>query len=278
MNCPPCQIDRRCRLRISPMQPTQSCGGIGNWWSRRDLAAVLGTTADKVTDLAESMGLPREVSVPSEMRERGYITLVRRNWHLLPYDQLLQLLDMTAEELAFRLREDDFLYHKLGALKPRCEPVTYREPDDESRRRAAEIRALVLEQFGELLTEPAEPRFGFIDDFTHASDPPVAAVETNADEPLRFIYSYFAVFGDPLANPQLDPFPDGLLARLRAQGVNGIWLHTVLRQLAPGGEMFPEFGEGHERAPAEFAESRRSRQTAWHRCLSLRQRAARNAA
>ena len=74
------------------------------------LAAVLGTTTDKVSELAESMGLPREVSVPREMRERGYITLVRRNWHLLPYDQLLQLLDMTAEDLAFRLREDDFLY------------------------------------------------------------------------------------------------------------------------------------------------------------------------
>src|SRR5689334_10669102 len=45
------------------------------------LAAVLGTTAEKVADLAESMGLPREVNVPREMRERGYITLVRRNWH-----------------------------------------------------------------------------------------------------------------------------------------------------------------------------------------------------
>jgi hypothetical protein len=112
------------------------------------IAAVLGTTADKVTDLAESMGLPREVSVPREMRERGYITLVRRNWHLLPYDQLLQLLEMTADDLAFRLREDDFLYHKLGAFKPRCEPVKYREPNDESRHRAAEIRALVTQQFG----------------------------------------------------------------------------------------------------------------------------------
>lgn len=210
------------------------------------LAAVLGTTADKVADLAESMGLPREVNVPREMRERGYITLVRRNWHLLPYDQLLQLLDMTAEDLAFRLREDDFLYHKLGAFKPRCEPVKYREPNSESRRRAAEIRAIVFDQFGKQLVEPAAPRFGFIDDFQQANNLPMTGSEANAREPLRFIYSYFAVFGDPLANPQLDPFPDGLLARLRAQGVNGIWLHTVLRQLAPGGESFPEFGEGHE--------------------------------
>jgi hypothetical protein len=180
------------------------------------------------------------------MQERGYITLVRRNWHLLPYDQLLQLLNMTAEDLAFRLREDDFLYYKLGALKPRCEPVKFREPDDESRRRAAAIRELVSEHFGELFSEPSEPRFAFIDELMDARDPAEAAVESNANKPLRFIYSYCAVFGDPLANPRLDTFPDGLLARLRGQGVNGIWLHTVLRQLAPGGENFPEFGEGCE--------------------------------
>jgi hypothetical protein len=209
------------------------------------LAAVLGTSVDHVTELAASMGLPREVSVPREMRERGYITLVRRNWHLLSYDQLLQLLDMTDGELAFRLREDDFLYHKLGQSKPRCEPVKFREPDDAARRRAAEIRDIVQKHFGRALSQPAEPRFGFIDEFNMESNFQAAETQASANEPLRYIYSYFAVFGDPLANPRLDPFPDGLLARLRAQGVNGIWLHTVLRQLAPGGAAFPEFGEGH---------------------------------
>ncbi len=210
------------------------------------LAAVLATSADKITELAVSMGLPREVKIPREMRERGYITLVRRNWHLLPYDQLLSLLDMTAEEFAFRLREDDFLYSKLGFVKPPCEPVKYREPDAAALRRAADIRALVHQQFEVLLDQPAEPRFAFIDALGHVGDAAADDRDRNSDKGLRFIYSYFAVFGDPLANPQLDPFPDGLLVRLRAQGVNGIWLHTVLRQLAPGGEHFPEFGEGHE--------------------------------
>ena len=44
----------------------------------------------------------------------------------------------------------------------------------------------------------------------------------------------------------MDPFPDGLLEKLSDQGVTGVWLHVVLRQLAPGGPYFPEFGEGHE--------------------------------
>ncbi len=210
------------------------------------LAVVLGASADKVTELAVSMGLPRKVSVPREMQQRGYITIVRRNWHLLPYDQLLQLLDISGEELAFRLREDDFLYSKLGFVKPPCSPVKYREPDAESRRRAAEIRTLVRERFGDRIDQPAEPRFGFIDAFNGAGGRQANETDRNSNEQLRFIYSYFSVFGDPLSNPQLDPFPDGLLARLREQGVNGIWLHTVLRQLAPGGKHFPEFGDGHE--------------------------------
>jgi hypothetical protein len=63
---------------------------------------------------------------------------------------------------------------------------------------------------------------------------------------LRFVYSYFGVFGDPLIDTKVNPYPDGLLARLSANGVNGIWMHVVLNQLAPGGTDFPEFGERHK--------------------------------
>ena len=56
------------------------------------LAKVLGTTPENVTRIATSMGLPAATFVEPHMLDRGYISLVRRNWHLLPYDQLLQLL------------------------------------------------------------------------------------------------------------------------------------------------------------------------------------------
>jgi hypothetical protein len=69
---------------------------------------------------------------------------------------------------------------------------------------------------------------------------------------LRFVYSYLAIYGDPLLNPQLDPYPDGFLERLSAVGVNGVWLHVVLRDLAPGGKTFPEFGVDHERRLANL--------------------------
>ncbi len=218
-----------------------------NWGlvSPERLAKVLETNPEKITDLAASMGLPRQVLIPPAMHERGYITILRRNWHLLPYDQLLQLLDISEKELAFRLREDDFLYIKLGSLKPKCATVKYRETTAEARQREAEIRATVVKHFGDRLQQPAEPRFSFINQFAHGKPQPLPA-EPAANKQLRFIYSYFATFGDSLLDPQLDPYPDGLLAQLQASGVNGVWLHTVLRQLAPGTKDFPEFGEDHE--------------------------------
>src|SRR5437773_834759 len=61
------------------------------------LAKILGASVGEVTALAASMGLPPGVAVPPAMKERGYVTLIRRNWHLLPYEQLLQLVEMTPE-------------------------------------------------------------------------------------------------------------------------------------------------------------------------------------
>src|SRR4051794_34289248 len=119
------------------------------------LARVLGSTVENVRELAASMGLPHSVPVPPEMLPRGYITLIRRNWHLLPYQQLTELLGMSPEKLAFALREDDFLYQKLGP-KPRCDPVKYRDPSPEARRRAAEMTHVVEDYFGQRLTGPAE--------------------------------------------------------------------------------------------------------------------------
>lgn len=234
------------------------------------IAKVLGTSAENVRAVAESMGLPPAPPIPAEMRTRGYITILKRNWHLLPYEQLLTLLDMSAEQLAHSLREDDFLIHKLGALKPVCEPLKYAAPDEAARKRAAEIKRIVQETFGDEINEPGEARFAFVEKLSKPAEP--ASAESakgtvaisrdgspspdsgnkqmgsdsrrNGDScPLRYIYSYFAMYGDPLMTPELDPFPDGLLQRLADLGINGVWMHVVLRQLAPS-ETFPEFGAG----------------------------------
>ena len=61
-----------------------------------------------------------------------------------------------------------------------------------------------------------------------------------------YLFSYFALYGDPLMEEDIDPFPDGYLQKLGRLGVNGVWLQAVLRNLAPS-KIFPEFGQGWEK-------------------------------
>mgnify|MGYP001198657364 CR=1 FL=1 len=217
------------------------------------LARILGASPEDVTGVAVSMGLSATPQRCPDMLTRGYATLIRRNWHLLPYEQLLELVDMTPERLAFTLREEDFLWIKLGRLKPACEPLRFQPPDDAAKARAAEIRRVVETEFGNALQQPGEPRFDFVrqlnlpqEDFTPVN------TEANDDAPLRLVYSYVAVYGDPLLNPDLNPYPDGLLQQLASAGINGVWLQGLLRDLAPGGADFPEFGAGHEQRLANL--------------------------
>ncbi len=228
------------------------------------LADILNASVEDIQAVAESMGLPPGVKPLAKMKSRGYSTLIRRNWHLLPYEQLLELLDWTPERLSFTLREDNALWVMLGSLKPKCEPLRYRSPDKEVQRRTAEIKRVVEEEIGPELHLPAEPRFHFLEELGKTSVGSLAEVQREEkevlasqavrsdNEQIRFIYSYFALFGDPLLNPNLDPYPDGLLERLSDLGINGVWLHVVLRDMAPGGTTFPEFGVGHEQRLANL--------------------------
>ena len=108
------------------------------------LAEVVGAAPEQIIALGRAMGLSGPPAVDANVQRRSAITVIRRNWHLLPYEQLLALLGWTDQELAYSLREDDFLYIKLGSLKPHCEPLrlqpTRRHAD---RGRAAAIATVV---------------------------------------------------------------------------------------------------------------------------------------
>jgi hypothetical protein len=217
------------------------------------MAATVGATAEQLAEIGESMGLPAHQPVSEDQLARSYISIIRRNWHLFPYDQLLTLLGWDAEQLAYALKEDDFLWHKLGDLKPACGVLKYARPDEAARARANEMKALVQRYFAEEMSRPSEPRFAFVKELSKPLGVTQAGAAGSQDEPIRFLYSYFAVYGDPLADEGVNPYPDGLLERLRQVGVNGVWMHVVLRQLAPGGE-FPEFGAGWEQRLANLRE------------------------
>ncbi|HEX5553483.1 MAG TPA: hypothetical protein VFX43_09590 [Chitinophagaceae bacterium] len=217
------------------------------------IARTIGCNAEDVKAIAASMGLPPAATIPEDYKKRMFITILRRNWQLLPYDQLLRLLDMSREQLALALREDDFLFIKLGGLKPKCSRVVYHLPGIKAKARAGEIKRLVKRYFKDKMSAPAEPRFSFVKEFSavHGLSKSEKPNWNNA-KGLRFIYSDFALFGDPLMDASIDPYPDGLLERYAAEGVNGVWLPVVLNQMAPGGKYFPEFGAGYRKRLANL--------------------------
>lgn len=126
------------------------------------LALVLQTGAQNVLELAREMGLRVPPHVGPQWLSHGYVTLIRQNWHLLPYEQLLTLLDWTPERLDFVLREDDFLWVKLGFLKPKCETLRFAPLSPMQREQTARLRALLQHHFpGASAPEPARP-FDFL--------------------------------------------------------------------------------------------------------------------
>lgn len=196
------------------------------------LAAVVGTTKADILRIGRSMGLPKPPRITSNQQRRSYITVLKRNWHLLPYEQLLALLDWTPNEMAFTLREDDFLYVKLGNLKPQCEPLKFSPPNAEVAARAHEIARVVRGEFPDSLAPDGEPLFDFVAELSKT--PPRATSPRAASRVSpRYCYSYFALYGDPLLEPEADPYPDGYLARLAESGVDGVWLQALLYKLAP---------------------------------------------
>lgn len=320
------------------------------------MAEVIAARERDVLELGSSLGLPPKRRLRQDQLRRLYITVIRQNWHLLPEQQIIQLLGWDRERFLFTLKEDDFLDHKLGP-KPECPQLRYAPPSAEERRAAARIRRLLREELGAALDEPGQELFEFVRELAETSYPPLrdrarAASPAQVDltrgwnirlpqDPLlagaaqrfqiyfrsameaevgigeagrpirfavdekalggpedfeiavtdsevritggglegvlrgicaledemesgggpflekrvirrtavwnpRFLYSYVALYGDPLMEPEIDPFPGGYLEKLARCGVNGVWMQAVLNTLAPS-EHFPEFGAGWER-------------------------------
>ena len=86
------------------------------------------------------MGLEPQPFVDDAWLKRGYQTIIRNNWHLLDYPQLLELLDWPPERLEKCLREEDFLWIKLGSAKPDCGGEVIAQPLTQEQLTATETR------------------------------------------------------------------------------------------------------------------------------------------
>lgn len=195
------------------------------------MAAVVGATEKQVLDFGKSLGLSAPLPVSSEQWSRSYITIIRRNWHILPNVQLKNLLGWMEEHLEFTLQEDDFLYIKLGSQKPECEPLQWTQSSAVQKERERWIQKVMKEEFAVPPAGQKEPLFQFVKE--------LSAVPKQKVEPLksgfspRYGYGYYTLFGDPLLDNEIDPYPEGYLDRMAASGLDGTWMHIVLSKLTP---------------------------------------------
>ncbi len=213
-----------------------------SYFTLEKLAALLKCQVNDLKDAAVKMGLPAVQPPIGTWQKDGYITILRDNWHLLPYEQIMELLEWSQDRFVYALREEDFLWGKLGGMKPECEMVQYAPltPEQEA---ATEVfrnswqKYVKAEDYGY-----QEQPFAFRDQYRTFF--PIAGKKSPFD--LCFVHSYAATCGDVLLDIESrDPVPENLLKEYAAQGVNGIWFHALLYRLHPvaGSE---EFSEGYE--------------------------------
>ncbi|NMA46842.1 MAG: hypothetical protein GX945_09805 [Lentisphaerae bacterium] len=201
-----------------------------NWGMvpRERLARILACSEEQLVEAAAAMGLKPQDDLCDIWLQRGYQTIIRQNWHTLTYEQILIALDWTPEKLELILREDDFFWHKLGFFKPIVEAPRYTPLNAEQAQATAQLHRWRDETLAALPPQTEAP-FAFLRQrLNHAAPTPAAA-----DGGLRMIYSYSALYGDPLLDSETDPFPDSLLADYAAAGVNALWMQAVLYLLVP---------------------------------------------
>jgi hypothetical protein len=208
------------------------------------MAKVVEATTSDLENMAQQMGLPRKRHLSEDYLKRIYITVIRQNWHLLSEAQLIGLLGWDRERFAFTLKEDDFLDHKLGNVKPRCTTLRYALPSREEKTQAESIGASLKRWFPEGIKDLGQPRFAFIEELSRPPALKKISSEFQGKEiwSPRYIYSYFALYGDPLLQADTAGLPDGYLEQAAASGVTGVWIQAVLNNLAPA-KAYPAFGK-----------------------------------
>ncbi len=184
------------------------------------IALVLKCETGVIRSEAERLGLRGEYDEAWE--KKGYITLIRNNWYLLPYSQLTALLGFSEEKLACILQNEDFLAVKLGNFKPECEEVEY-APLTKAQE---EETCLVADMVAPYMVKNKVKSFDFFKE-----DAGKAGIKSTVG--TKIVHGYLSPCGDAFSENSEEYLPNGMLREYARQGVNGIWLHGMLSALSP---------------------------------------------
>lgn len=199
----------------------------------KKIAKLLKTTEENIHTAARQMGLPEKA--PGDIwLKKGYITIIRRLWHILSYSQLLELLETDEKAFSFLLKEEDFLGIKLGD-KPDCPDLTWQELTEDEKRQCAEIKKIM-----------ADVSFSGRAPFDFQYNPPKLEFSGTENFESRIIYAFSGLYQHAFDTDSRTFCPDSQLAAYKALGINGIWTQGVLSQLAEF-PFEPSLSKGYEK-------------------------------
>ncbi len=189
----------------------------------RKIAEVLETEENIVAENAALLGL-QALTFCEEWTKKGFVTVIRNNYDLLPNDKIAQLLDLTEEEFEKLLIEFDFLNVKLG-VKQEIGEYRYAPLNAEQEKQTKAIGEKIQKQV-------VKPQVAPFDFFVDTQIPAPIQVDEFAVTD-RFTSCYCGNYGDALNDDELSDYTEEYLRRVSASGVNGLWIHETLRNLAP---------------------------------------------
>ena len=190
--------------------------------SNRKIAETIECDEQTVETEALRLGLEK-TEYDEKWARSGYITIIRNNWFLLPYEQLMKILDFTEEKLEFCLKEEDFLSAKLGK-KPQVSKVVYEPLNKEQITQTEELASVVKT----LQVKTEKKAFDF---FSCSTDK--RTFDFGKSKSTKIVHGYLTPCGDALIGRSEEYLPDSLLEEYQRQGINGLWMHGVLSALSP---------------------------------------------
>ena len=199
------------------------------------IASVLGCEKSVVFTEAKRLGLG-SVIYDENWEKSGYITIIRNNWYLLPYNQLMELLGFSEERLEFVLKNEDFLADKLGYFKPEVEEVKYSQLTSEQIEKTEKIAKIVSQEL--------DGNFAKKFEFFNANESASEVKQSRKGD--RIVHGYLTPCGDVFKEDSKKYMPDWLLKEYAEKGINGVWVHGLLSALSP----YPfdkSLGDGYKR-------------------------------
>ena len=190
--------------------------------SSDNIASVLGCDVTTIENEAKRLGLDN-VKFDENWLKLGYMTIIRNNWFILPYNQLLVLLGFSEEKLDFILKNEDFFGEKLGSFKPELAEVFYEPLTKEQIEKTEQIARLIRREYSDGFAK----KFGFFNGECNEKS------FLQDRQGVRIVHGYLTPCGDVFVEDDEKYMPDELLLEYAKNGINGVWVHGLLSALSP---------------------------------------------